>query len=203
MVENERQKSGLRERKKIKTRATIQWHALQLIREQGYTATTVEQIAEAAEISPSTFFRYFPTKEAVVVEDDFDPLLIQAFKQQPSDLSPIEAFRKAVEVGLSLIPKEELEVLKARMDLIRSVPELQAASLNQLANTMHMIAGLVADRVGADHNDFHVLTFAGAVIGAMMAVQTYLTHNPESNFAALLDQALVHLEAGLSLPRFL
>ena len=70
---------GLRERKKAKTRAAIQTQALRLIAEQGYEATTVEQIAEAAEISPSTFFRYFPTKEDVVVEDDYDPLLVVAF----------------------------------------------------------------------------------------------------------------------------
>src|SRR5580704_2257713 len=61
---------GLRERKKARTRASIREHALRLFREQGYHATTVEKIAEAAEISPSTFFRYFPTKEDLVLQDE-------------------------------------------------------------------------------------------------------------------------------------
>ena len=63
--------------------------ALRLFRERGYEATTVSQIAEAAEISPSTFFRYFPTKEDVVLYDYTDPLLIAAFAEQPPELGPI------------------------------------------------------------------------------------------------------------------
>ena len=54
---------GLRERKKLKTRVAIRGAAYRLISEQGYEATSVEQIAEAAEVSPSTVFRYFPAKE--------------------------------------------------------------------------------------------------------------------------------------------
>jgi AcrR family transcriptional regulator len=59
--------TGLGERKKIRTRQTVRREAFRLIEENGYAATTVEQIAEAAEVSPSTFFRYFPTKESVLL----------------------------------------------------------------------------------------------------------------------------------------
>src|SRR6266702_4650622 len=88
--------AGLRERKKARTRAAIRQHALRLFREQGYQATTVEQIAAAAEVSPSTFFRYFPTKEDVVLQDDMDTRMVEAFTRQPRDLTPIRAVREAI-----------------------------------------------------------------------------------------------------------
>src|ERR1700746_2085024 len=88
---------GLRERKKIKTRHAIRREAFRLFDANGYAATTVEQIADAAEVSPSTFFRYFPSKESLLLADDLDPLILQAFDAQPPDLSLIQAFRRAYE----------------------------------------------------------------------------------------------------------
>src|SRR5215472_2777903 len=93
--------AGLRERKKARTRASIREHALRLFREQGYQATTVEQIAAAAEVSPSTFFRYFPTKEDVVLRDDFDTRMFEAFERQPSSLAPLAALRAGIREALA------------------------------------------------------------------------------------------------------
>ena len=89
---------GLRERKKAKTRAALREHALALFREQGYAATTVEQISAAAEVSPATFFRYYPTKEDVVLQDDFDLVTLEALESQPAGLGPVAAFRAAAAV---------------------------------------------------------------------------------------------------------
>src|SRR5437879_13434513 len=85
--------TGLRERKKQRTRDAIQREAMRLFQEQGYEATTIEQIAAAADISPSTFFNYFPTKEDVVFNDPYDPLFIPLFLERPSAESPSEALR--------------------------------------------------------------------------------------------------------------
>ena len=69
---------GLRDRKKIQTREAIRREAMRLIAVNGNANTTVEQIAEAAEVSPSTFFRYFPSKEMVLMANDLDLVTVEA-----------------------------------------------------------------------------------------------------------------------------
>src|SRR5262249_21598608 len=100
---------GLRERKKQKTRSAIQREAMRLFQEQGYDATTVEQIAEAAEISQSTFFRYFPTKEDVILLDDYDPLLIRMIAERPAEEPPVTAVRNAIVEAMRTALTEEEE----------------------------------------------------------------------------------------------
>src|SRR5271170_6091311 len=117
---------GLRERKKARTRASLREHALRLFREQGYQATTVEQIAAAAEVSPSTFFRYFPAKEDVVLQDDMDTRLMAAFDQQPPGLGPIAAVRAAVRQMLDSYTGVDLDLLRESTRLSMTVPEIRA-----------------------------------------------------------------------------
>ncbi|MFF3569431.1 acyl-CoA-like ligand-binding transcription factor [Nocardia jiangxiensis] len=158
---------GLRERKKERTRRTIRTEAMRLFAEQGYAETTVEQIAEAADISPSTFFRYFPSKEQVVLTDDLDPPMIRAVEAQPAELSPLRAFLCAtVEVFDSLEP-EDLEFEQQRMKLIYTVPELASVIARETERNVRLVARLIADRTGRSADELEVRAFAGALIGAM------------------------------------
>src|ERR1017187_10508327 len=127
---SERRTTGLRERKKAKTRGEIQAHALRLFREQGYDATTVQQIIEEAEVSESTFFRYFPTKAEVVLSDDFDPLITEAFRRQPPELSPVQALRAAFKSAFDELSAQEESEQQERMRISLSVPELRAGMLD-------------------------------------------------------------------------
>ena len=174
-------------------------HALRLFCEIGYNATTVEQIAEAAEISPSTFFRYFSTKEDVVITDNYDPLLIAAFEEQPPDLSPLQAVRNAIISGMTDMSSDELETMRERNQLIMSVPELRAATLNNLTQTMQLFSKMVAERVGRKEDDLAVRTFAGAIVGVNISVMLYYAENPDADFAKLMDEALEKLGDGLPL----
>ena len=101
-------------------------HALRLFREQGYSQTTVEQIAEAAEVSPSTFFRYFPAKEDVVLQDDFDPIAIAKFEALPPGMHPVAALRAAIRETFAEVPAWQIEQWRELTRLTMSVPELRA-----------------------------------------------------------------------------
>ncbi len=199
LSEDKRPALGLRERKKAKTRAAIQQHALRLFREQGYDATTVEQIAAAAEVSPSTFFRYFPTKEDVVLWDAFDPLILEAFKAQPAELSPLEALRRALAAAWAGLSKEEMAEQRERMALIISVPELRARALDELVGGVQLLAELVAERVGRPADDFAARNMAAAVVGVGIAAIVAAAEDPDADLGALMDAGLAHLEAGLPL----
>lgn len=192
--------TGLRERKKARTRAAIQEHAVRLFHAQGYDATTVEQVAEAAEVSASTVFRYFPTKEDLVITDDYDPLLIASFAAQPAGLSPIQVLRNAMRMTLSDMPPAELALHRERIMLAMSVPALWGASLRNLTDALQLVAEMVATRedLAVDHPA--VRTFSGAVMGVFIDVMLHWTREPDMDLGAELDRSLAHIEAGLPFP---
>jgi AcrR family transcriptional regulator len=194
---------GLRERKKARTRAAIREHALRLFREQGYPATTVEQIAAAAEISPATFFRYFPTKEDVVLQDDFDLITLAALRDQPPELSPVAAFRAAAMASLAAMSAADKDRFRETSRLTAQVPEIRARALDEFTRTIDGIAAALAGRVGRAPDDFAVRTLAGAIIGVITSVaMPGLGEDRHADIIELfgrIDAALALLEAGLPL----
>jgi AcrR family transcriptional regulator len=88
---------GLRERKKTRTRLAIEAAALSLFEEQGYEATTIEEIAALADVSTTTFFRYFPSKAEVLVADHGQqlPALHRAIVERPRSESDLDSLRHA------------------------------------------------------------------------------------------------------------
>jgi AcrR family transcriptional regulator len=190
---------GLRERKKARTRAAIQAHALRLFREQGYDATTVQQIIEEAEVSESTFFRYFPAKGDVVLFDDLDPLIVGAIRDQPPELTPIQALRGAFRTAFGRLSSDEVSDQQDRMRLVLSVPELRAGMLDQFVSAMLMLGVVLAERTGRQPDDMAVRTLAGAVVGTAMAVMFTVLDDKDADLATLIDEAMDHLETGLEL----
>jgi AcrR family transcriptional regulator len=205
--------ASLRERKKARTRASLREHALRLFREQGYQATTVEQIAAAAEVSPSTFFRYFPTKEDVVLQDDMDTRMVEAFARQPMDLTPIAAVRAGTREAWESFTPEEWAQIREGAKLSVYVPEIRARAMNEFSRTINVIAEALASRTGRAPDDFRIRVLAGAVVGVMMSIflpeklEAESEAQAEAVAGALLgpdavtriDEALAFLEQGLPL----
>lgn len=125
--------SGLRERKKIRTRATLVEVAAELCLKQGYDNTTVEQIAAAADVSPRTFSRYFPTKETVVhaLTDDLDRHIAEALARQRLDVTEYEA------------------LLGASLDVLTSTDGYETPGFRRMAVLIRIINGSTSFKASA------------------------------------------------------
>lgn len=198
LLDIDRPRPGLRERKKAKTRVAIQESALRLFREKGYEATTVDEIAEAADVSPSTFFRYFPTKEDVVMYDELDPVIFAAFARQPASLSTIAALRATLREVFGQASPEDLAKQDDRAALIFSVPELRMRMLDELMRVMQVFAEVIAKRMGKRPDDFAVQALVGAVVGVGIAAWFSTSGTLASNYLILMDNAFAQLEEGFA-----
>lgn len=189
--------ADLRGRRKARLRQSVQSEALHLFAIQGYEATTVEQIAEAADISPSTFFRHFPTKEDVVLTDDYDPVLTILIEQRPADESPIEALRRSVPGWIAyLLSVDEGESL-ARFKLILSAPALRGRMWDAQLEQARVLAEVLARRAGKDPQDFTVQVAASACLSVMLtAVAAWVNSDGAADLAGLIDTGLEALEGG-------
>ena len=190
---------GLRERKKARTRAELQRHALRLFRDRGYAATTVDDIAAAAEVSRSTFFRYFPSKEDVVLFDDVDPITDAAFAAQPAGTPLLVALRTALRASFAQLEPEKRALEEVRMELIRTVPELGAAARERSGLSVDAVATAIGEGFGLDPGSLEVQLFAGVVAGARLAAQSLVAREPGRGYIDTLAAVLERLEDGIPL----
>ena len=185
---------GLRDRKKIKTRDTIRREAMRLIEENGYANTTIEQIAETTEVSPSTFFRYFPSKEMVLMANDLDRVTVEALEKQPPDMPSLQAFRRALEITMATLSEAEWRFERARIRMVLSIPELKSAQFDEYRRTATALTEADCRRTGREPDDFEVRVFVGALAGGLMAVLDHASGVPERMY-----RALDFMEAGMPL----
>jgi AcrR family transcriptional regulator len=129
-----------------RTRDRLQAVALELFERQGFAATTVDQIAGAAGVTPMTFFRHFPTKDAVVVTDPFDPLIAAAVAAQPAGLGPFERVRRGLLAALDDVAPDADDVARRRVAVVAAEPSLRSAVVAATGDTEAAIVEcLVAD----------------------------------------------------------
>ncbi|MFG2357747.1 TetR family transcriptional regulator [Streptomyces sp. NPDC048521] len=167
----------LRERKKRRTREALLRAALELFTTQGYEHTTVDEIAEAADVSQRTFFRYFAGKEdaAFAVQATTEARFVAAVRARPPHEAPMEALRQAMMQGWDAIRETVESAVPVELYLrmyrtIESTPALLAAHLRRSAATEETIARLLAEREGVDVDTDPRPRLAVAVFGGVIRV---------------------------------
>ncbi len=193
----ERVHEGLRERKKRKTRRAIQEVALGLFEKQGFDATTVEQIAAAAEISPSTFFNYFPSKEDVVAFDEYDPILFEVLSSRPPGEPAIEKVRHMMlDAAVPLMERDRDLVLK-RIRIAFGVPSLRARLWQETDQGLELLAEALAGP-GGDPDDFELRVAVRVIESvAFEALLEWARHDGKPNLRRLVARAFDLAAAGL------
>ncbi len=187
---------GLRERKKLKTKEAIQREALRLIEAQGYAETTIEQIAAAAEISPSTFFNYFRTKEDVVLFDRYDPMIFSMMSSIPPS-QPLSAVVYGLLDGLAGVVERDHDVILARSKLSLAVPELRARFWEEIEKARDLIVTVLATRTGRDASDFELRVLAMIFLTATFeAILEWIREDGRGDMVKLVRQALELAQVG-------
>ncbi len=191
---------GLRELKKQRTRRAIASAALRLFTERGYEETTISDITAAAEVSPRTFFSYFPSKEDVVFAE-MDERIAEVnarLAERPENELPLETFRRVAVDLLQAMAADEGEYSAIQVSLIRERPSLQARALKRMSDAEDGFVRLLL-RISPELDEVSAVTIVGAAFGGLRAAITYCRAqgwNPERTREAV-DRALMIVERGI------
>jgi AcrR family transcriptional regulator len=142
---------GRRDRKRLETRNALAAVALELFAERGFDAVTVNDIADRADVDPSTFYRHFGSKEAVIFSDlgDWTGHLGDAVRAQPAELPLLETMRTGLkDLAANLLVDIENE--RHRAQLTESSPSVRAQGLAVREALIDGVTMAIADRMAVD-----------------------------------------------------
>ena len=203
--------AGLRERKKLRTRSALIDSAFALFQRKGFEATTIDEIAEAVDISPRTFFRYFASKEEVALSliDDQLGALMDHFERRPAEESVLEALRNASVEVLRACEEGDEGFDPTRFQcvqiLLSSTPPLAASAMDKGAAKMAEMANLIGTRMGVDYQvDPRPYLVASITVCAIQtAINAWREREPDAKSSDLVDRAFLLLQGGLDYPSVL
>lgn len=200
-------RTSLRERKKLATRRSLRRHALDLVARRGFIHVTVEDIAEAADVSPRTFFNYFPSKEAALFGADPERIarMRERVVHQAPGESALSALRQVLVAEARMVTNElgelggdPLDMLR-RMKVVRADPHLLAAQSAHMANIECALAEALAERLGTDPaRDSYPGLLASVASAVIRATTVFWARSGGSvPLDQLTDRAFGALAAGL------
>jgi AcrR family transcriptional regulator len=194
---------GLRERKKAETRRALSSAALRLAREHGPDRVTIEAIAEAAGVSPRTFFNYFASKDDAIV--GVGPVeaseLVRDLVEQPPDITPVAALRNMAVAAVARL-EENADELWQRHQLTQEHPWLAARRIAAFAEVERRLAEEIARRTGRDldRDPYPGLVVTAASGALKTAVSVWQERGRQDRLVDVLDEAFGHIERGFALP---
>jgi AcrR family transcriptional regulator len=194
---------GLRERKKQRTRERIVEAAMSLFAERGYHATTIPDIAAAADVAPRTFFSYFPSKEAVVFHDldrDLEGLASALRDRLPGETA-FDALRRWIDAVFDRAMGNADEAL-LRKRLCREDEGLANFQAGILARVHELLLEAVADDLGEPPDALRPQLVTAAAVAALSSLEPNVREKTEQRRAkadalAVLDDAMLFLRGGL------
>ncbi len=192
---------GLRERKKQRTRGALARAAMELFTTRGFEATTVDEIAEAVEVSQRTFFRYFASKEAAafVIEELVEEHFAVAVLERPASESPPAALRNAILETWDDLDKAMRELVPVELHMrmyqvIESTPALLAVRLRRQAQLEQRVTEVVARREGLDpRHDLRPRVLVAAFGGVMRTASQYWGQHHDTSVEAVRRSFEQHL----------
>lgn len=190
---------GLRERKKLKAMRHIQTVALDLFDRDGYGSVTIERIAAEAEVSPSSIYRYFGTKEMIVLWDEWDPIMMQAFDDRLAAQDPITALREVLtEVVTTALFQQDERLIRRRMHYTMSEPAIRDG-LNRQADVMATeLRHTMAKHVDRDPDGLELRVVTAALIAAFVeAIAYWHDSGYRDSLQDIVDGALDVISRGL------
>ncbi|MGM7671486.1 TetR family transcriptional regulator [Microbacterium sp. A93] len=166
-----------------RTAERLQECALQLFTQRGFDDVTVDEIARAAGVSHMTFFRHFRTKEAVLLDDPYDPAIGAAVVAQDVRLPPLERARRGVMTAWDSVPEAASTDIRTRIAIVAGHSGLRARAWQNTQRTEEVIVDALT-RGGTSREE--AVVAAGACLGALMAALLEWGRSP--NDAPLSDR---------------
>ncbi len=186
--------ASLRERKKERTRRELVAAALQLFEQKGYDATTIDEIAEAAEVSPRTFFRYFANKEEVAMGEVVDQSIIELVGARPAGEPLIESLRHVVADSLALVNESDREALLPRLKIVYRTPSLRGRRWEYQLRFGRIAGAALAERLGLPPDDLGSrVTATAALIAVEVAMDRWQERDGRDDLGELLQAAVSSL----------
>ena len=191
--------SGLRERKKEQTHGNLMAVAARLFAERGFDIVTIEEIAAEADVSPRTFYRYFPAKEDLVLGniDDGVNMLVNALRQRPEGEPILDSIRGLVH-DLAAEFEDNLDTQRRRAAVLEATPSLKLRNSERQGIFEEALAPVIAERLGSSMaTDLKPRLIAACAVAAFrVSSATWIAGGAHGSLVPIVDDALAMLTQG-------